>query len=153
MSVRSRTLCADMSLPPNRVLAVLCLTLPALGAAACGRTVSSSFKGEAHEVAQAVSNFQSDARNSEEQKICTSDITSVLATRLDSSSGGCKQAIKRQLTDVDSYDVTIHSIQVNGARARPTASAAVTSTYSGKTRSSTLLLIKEAGKWKISGVQ
>jgi len=142
-----------MRIPANRALALLCLALPAVALGACASTTSSSFKGEQHEVAQVISSFQSDAKGGEDQKICTTDLASTLTTRLDGASGGCKEAIKRQLTDVDSYEVTIHSIQVNSIGAKPTASAAVTSTYSGKTRSSTLLLVKEDGKWRISGVQ
>ncbi|MGO8906987.1 MAG: hypothetical protein ACLQMH_15410 [Solirubrobacteraceae bacterium] len=142
-----------MGIPRHRVLALLCVAVPAVGLTACGSTVSTAFKGEQHEVAQAVSNLQTDARNADEQKICTDDLARALVTSLGSASGGCKEAIKSQLTDVDSFDVTIHSIQVNTAHTPPTASASVTSTYSGKTRPSTLLLVKEAGKWKVSGVQ
>lgn len=140
-----------MSIPLNRVLAVLCATLTAIGVSACGSTVSTAFKGEAHEVAQAVSNLQTDARNADEQKICANDLASTLVTRLNSARGGCREAIKSQLTDVDSFEANVQSIEVNAA-ARG-ASANVRSTYSGKSRPSTLLLVKEAGKWKISGVQ
>jgi hypothetical protein len=142
-----------MGISRYRLVALLCLAVPVVGLTACGSTVSTAFKGEQHEVAQSVSNLQTDARNADEQKICTNDLASGLVTSLSRASGGCKQAIKNQLTDVDSFDVTIHSIQVNTAQVPPTASASVTSTYSGKTRPSTLLLVKEAGKWKVSGVQ
>ncbi len=141
-----------MGIPLNRVLALLCVVLPAAGLAACG-TTSTAFKGEQHEVAQVISILQTDARNADEQKVCTNDLAAALVRGLDSANGGCREAIKKQLSDVDSFNLTIHSVQVNAAQKKPTASAVVTSIYSGKTRASTLLLVKEAGKWKVSGVQ
>jgi hypothetical protein len=142
-----------MSIRHNPRLALLGLALSSVGLAACGTTTSAAFKGEAHEVAQAVSNFQADARNGNETKLCTDDLSSALVTRLNSATGGCKEAIKTQLTDVDNFEVTVQSVQVNTAGVRRTGSARVTSTSSGKTRPSTLLLVKEDGEWKISGVQ
>ena len=142
-----------MATPLNRRLALLGLALPALALGACASTTSNSFKGEKHEVAQAISNLQGDAKSADEQKICTNDLAGPLVARLNRAKGGCKEAIKHRLTDIDSYDITIHAIQLSGAGARPTASAAVTSVYSGKKRPSTLLLVKEGGKWRLSGVQ
>lgn len=151
---RSRTLCAGMTIPVNRTVAVLCAALAAPGLAACGNsTVSTAFKGEDHEVAQAISNFQSDARNGNDQNVCANDLAGALVTRLSGASGGCKAVIKSQLAEVDGYEVTVQSVQVNSAGGRRTASARVGSLQSGKTRPSTLLLVKEGGKWRISGVQ
>jgi hypothetical protein len=45
--------------------------------------------------------------------------------------------------------MTIKSIAVNANN----ASARVQSTYSGKNRTTTLLLVKEGSHWKVSGVQ
>ena len=142
-----------MGIPHHRILALLCVALPAAGLVACGSTVSTAFKGEQHEVAQAIANLQTDAKNADEQRICTHDLAGARVASLNRASGGCKEAIKSQLTDVDNFNLTVQSIQVDTAHTPPTASASVTSTYSGKTRTSTLLLVKEAGTWKISGVQ
>jgi hypothetical protein len=152
---RWRSLCAGMSVPVKRTLALLCASLLGVGLSACGNTVSVStaFKGEEHEVAQAISNLQADATTANEQRICANDLANAVVTRLSSAKGGCRQAIKNQLGEVDSFELSVQSIQVSAAGTRHTAIAHVKSVYSGKTRSSTLLLVKEGGKWKISALQ
>jgi len=141
-------------MPLKRLVAPLCAVLCALGMGACGSsTVSTAFQGESHEVAQAIANFQTDTRNGDQQKVCERDLASAIVTRLSRASGGCKEAVKTQLGEVDSYELTIQSIQPSGASARRTASARVRSVYSGKKRESSLSLLKEDEKWKISGVQ
>jgi hypothetical protein len=139
----------------ERSLALLCGSLLALGLAACAgsSSVSSSFKGEEHEVAQTIANLQSDATVGEQKKICATVLSSSLVKQLSSVKGGCAQAIKNQIAEVDSFVVSVKSVRVNGTAAQRTANASVTSIRQGKTRPSTLLLVKEGGKWKISAVQ
>ncbi len=120
----------------------------ALGLTACGETASTgSFKGESHNVAQTISDFQSDAMSANKQKLCANDLASTITTRL-KAAGGCEAAVKQQLTQLDSFGLTIESIAVNGA----TATARVKSTWSGKSRITTLSLVKEGSRWKISGL-
>jgi hypothetical protein len=135
----------------KRTLALLCVSLLGVGLAACGNTVSTSFKGESHDVAQTISNLQTDATAGNYQKICTNDLASAVVARLSSAAGGCKQAIKSQVAEVDNFEVKVQSVQVNAHGNR--ASAQVRSIYSGKTRAGTLLLVKDGGKWKVSGLQ
>jgi copper chaperone CopZ len=138
----------------ERLLALLCGSLLAFGLAACGSgAVSSSFKGEEHEIAQAIANLQSDATVGEQKKICATVLSSALVKQLSPVKGGCAQAIKNQIAEVDSFTVNVKSVHVNSAAGQHTASASVTSIRQGKTRPSTVLLVKEGGKWKISGVQ
>ena len=139
-----------MTARATRTLALLCAPLLAVGFAACGTaTVSTAgFKGEAHAVAQAVSNLQSDATAGEEKKVCANDLSSAVVSRLGGSKG-CEKVIKNQPTEVDSLELSVQSVQVNGA----TASAHVKSVYEGKPRLSTLTLVKESGKWKLSALQ
>jgi hypothetical protein len=141
-----------MPAPVKRTLALLCASLSGVGLAACGNTVSAAFKGEEHEVAQAISNLQTDATAGNEQKLCANDLASAVVTQLNAK-GGCKQAIKNRLTDIDIFEVSVQSVQVKASGGRRTASASVRSIYSGKTRASTLSLVKEGGKWKILSVQ
>ena len=130
-----------------RPAALLCVPLLALGVSACASTTSSSsFKGEPHEVAQAVVSLQSEAAAGEAQKICKDLLSSAVTGSLSTAHGGCTQALKSQLTEVDSPELTIQSVQLHGA----SASVTVKSVYAGKSRISTLSLVKEAGKWKIS---
>jgi len=143
-----------MRVPINRALAVLCAALLALGFAACSSTGSiGGFKGEAHAVAQTISNLQADATARDEPKVCANDLASSVVKRLDLAKGGCKQAIKNQLNEVDTFELTVESVQVNASGAHPTASARVKNLQAGKTRLNTVLLVKEAGEWKISGIR
>jgi hypothetical protein len=110
---------------------------------------TSSFKGEQHEVAQALANLQSHVSRSDESKICTDDLAQAVVTRLSSASGGCKAVIKEQLGQIDNTNMQVDSISFGGAGAHRTATASVRSIYGGKTRRSTVRLVKEAGKWKL----
>jgi hypothetical protein len=145
----------------RRALALLCWPLLAVGLTACGTAVSTSaFKGEQHEVAQTVANLQTDATAGEEKKICANDLASAVVARLGGASR-CEAAIKSQLGQVDNLEVSVQSVTLGGV-AKPgvaskpgapglaTASARVKSIHSGKHAESTVSLVKEDGKWKIS---
>jgi hypothetical protein len=136
------------------VLAVPCAALAALSLAACAQTVSTShFKGEQREVAQAIANLQSDVTAADQQKICAQDLASAVVARLNTASGGCKQVIKNQLTEVDNLEVKVGSVLLSTGGSTRSASATVASIYAGKTRTGTVFLLKENGKWKISGLR
>jgi hypothetical protein len=138
-----------MATPPRQFAAGLCVLAAAVGLGACGETASTSgFKGESHNVAQTVSDFQSDATAGDQQKLCENDLAATVTARL-RVGGGCQAILKKQLHEIDALSLTIESIAVNGAG----ATAHVKSTYSGKNRISTLTLVKEGSRWKISGVQ
>lgn len=132
-----------------QLAATLCALALAVGVSACGETASTSgFKGESHNVAQTVSNFQSDTTAGDQKKLCENDLAATLTARL-RGAGGCQAVMKKQLHEIDSLNLTIESIAVNGAG----ATARVKSTYSGKSHISTLMLVKEGSRWKISGAQ
>jgi hypothetical protein len=121
-----------------------------LGLTACGGTVSTSnFSGASRNVAQAISDLQSDATAANERKLCTNDLSSAVQTRLNAAGGDCQKAIKRQLGEIDNFEVTVQSIAVNGN----TATARVKSIYAGKSRIGAILLVREAGRWKISSLR
>jgi len=143
-----------MSVPVKRALALLCVPLLAAGVAACGSASGiAGFKGEEHNVAQTISNLQADATARDEGKVCDNDLASTVVTRLDAAAGGCKQAIKDQLSEVDTFELTVESVQVNDSGKVPTATARVKSVHAGKTELSTVSLVKEDGQWKISSLQ
>jgi hypothetical protein len=144
-----------MTVPVKRSLAVLCAALPGVGLSACGTTasVSNKFKGEEHEVAQAIANLQPDATGANEQRICTNDLASAVVTRLSSARGGCTQAIKNQLGEIDSFELGVQSVQVSAHGPQRTAIARVKSVYSGKTVARMVTLVKEGERWKISSLQ
>jgi hypothetical protein len=126
----------------------ICVLAFALGIAACGETAStSSFKGESHNVAQTISNFQTDATAEDQKKLCEDDLAATLTTKL-GRVGGCQAVLKTQLHEIDALGLTIESIVVKGTAAQ----ARVKSTYSGKSRVTTLTLVKEGSHWRISGI-
>jgi copper chaperone CopZ len=135
----------------RRPLTVICVPLCAVALAACGTsTVStSSFKGAKQAVAQTIANLQSDATAAEEKKICTDDLAAAVVAKL----GGvksCEAAIKTQIAEVDSLEASVQSVTV--APSETTATAQVNSIHQGKHAIRTLTLVKESGKWKISGL-
>jgi uncharacterized protein HemX len=122
----------------------------AIGLGACGTAVSTgSYKGESKAVAQRVSDFQTDVTASEEKKLCANDLARVVQTRLQSAGSGCVQALKRQLGAIQNYELTVKSIAIDGK----SATARVSSTWSGKKRTSTMRFVKEGGAWKIAALQ
>lgn len=128
---------------------LLVIPLLAVGLAACGSTVSTStFKGESHAVAQRISDYQADVGAASEKKLCKEDFSSAVRRRLNAATGGCEEALKRQLGSIDDYEATVEQVTVSGA----TATAEVKSTWSGKLRDTTLHLVKEDGSWRIAGV-
>ena len=136
-------------LSPRRALALGCAAALALGLSACAKAVSTSgLQGEAKAAAETIKNFQSDVTAGDEKKICKNDLARPLVTKLQKSGGSCEKAIKDQLTQVDSFEVTVEAMQVSGA----TATAHVKSVYSGNSRKGTLTLAKEGAKWKISAL-
>ena len=134
----------------HRPLVLLCLPLSALALTACGSTVSTAgFKGAQHEVAQTIANFQAAATAAEEKKICTEDLAAPLVARLGGTKR-CEAAIKSQLTEVDSLEALVESVTLGpGGK---TATAQVKSVHEGKKATSTVVLVDEGGKWKISGL-
>jgi hypothetical protein len=134
----------------RRLLAPLCLPLAALGLAACGNTVSTSaFKGEQHEVAQVVAEFQNEATTGEQKKICGELLASAAVARLGGVKG-CEKAIKNQLAEIDNLQLSVQSVDVTSGNA--SATAHVGSVYEGKTRAGKLSLVKEGKHWKIAGL-
>jgi hypothetical protein len=133
----------------RRSVAVLCLSLSALALASCGSTTSvAGFTGAKHEAAQAIANLQSNATSAEQKKICSDDLAAALVARLGGASH-CETAIKNQLAEVDNLEASVKSVEL--AANGKTAIAQVKSIDEGKTVTSAVTLVKEDGKWKISG--
>lgn len=134
----------------RRTIAQLCAPLLTTVVAACGTTTvsTSSFKGEQQKVAQAVAHLQSHATALEAKKICGEDLAAANVARLNSASGGCKRAIESQLKEIDSFETTVQSVQINGN----TATARVKGINAGKKGVQTVTFAKEGGRWRISGV-
>jgi hypothetical protein len=132
----------------------LAVTACALALAGCASSISTSrFKGEEHEVAQTIANLQSDTSAPDQKRVCENDLAQSIVKQLNQSQGGCERVIKTQQTEIDpGLEVTVESVHITGAPAARTATATVKSTFEGKRRISTLELVKEGGKWKVSGL-
>jgi hypothetical protein len=140
---------ARMVASPRQLMAGLCALALTVGSTACGETASTSnFQGESHSVAQTISDFQSDVTAGNQKKLCQNDLAGTLTARLQGT-GGCQAVLKNQLHEIDALNMTIESVTVSGADAH----ARVKSTHSGKSRITTLTLVKEGSRWKISGAQ
>src|SRR5437879_4215891 len=97
-----------MTHPVKRTLALLCAPLLLAGIAACGNTVSTAgFKGEDHEVVQAISSLQADATAADRRKLCANDLASAVVARVSEARGGCQQVIKNHLAEVDNFEVSV----------------------------------------------
>src|SRR6202047_5246857 len=141
-----------MSAPTKPLALLLAIASLALGLIGCGTTTTSTnnFKGEEHEVAQAVANLQSDARSSEQTKLCSNDLAGPVVARLTATPGGCTQALKNQLSEIDNFEATVESVQITAPHR--TATAHVKSIYNGKNGIRTVSLVYEGGKWKVLSV-
>jgi len=132
----------------RRYLSLVCLPLCAFALGACSRAVSTAgFKGEQHEVAQAIANLQSNATTGEEKKICKEQLAAAVVTRL-GGLAGCEKAIKNQLNEIDSLELTVEAVHTTVAG--KSATAEVKSIYEGKKHTSKVTLLKEGKDWKIS---
>jgi hypothetical protein len=128
--------------------ALICVPLCALAISACATTASTSnFHGTEHSVAQTVANLQADVTSGEQKKICTNDLAAAVVSKLGGRKG-CEAAVKTQLGEIDSTEVTVESVQVTGT----TATAKVRSVERGKKREGKVELRKEGDKWKISAL-
>lgn len=133
----------------RRLLVLPCVLALSLGLSACAKTASSAgLKGSAKDAAETIKNFQTHVTAGDEKKICEEDLSKTLVSKLGASRGGCEEAMKNQLKEVDSFEVTIEAMQTTAT----TATAHVKSIYSGKSRKGILTLVKEGSKWKISGL-
>jgi Domain of unknown function (DUF4878) len=130
--------------------ALLVAVLLAAGLGACGGAVTTgNFKGEAHAVAQRLSDLQSDVTAADEQKVCDSDFSRAARARLSTRGNTCSEALKRQIGSIDAYELTVEKVAVSGA----SATATVRSTWSGKVRTTAVKLVKEDGSWRVATVE
>jgi hypothetical protein len=133
----------------RRPLALFSMLGCSLLLAACaGTTSTAGFKGTEHDVAQTVANLQSDVTSSEQKKICANDLAKAVVKSLGGKSG-CEAAIKERLSEIDNTELDVESVKVSGT----SASAKVKSVYAGKKKTTTVALVKEGGKWKISSLR
>jgi hypothetical protein len=137
--------------PPTALFAAA-LAVAALAAGCAPQTTSSSnsvskFKGDQRAAAQTVEDLQAAADDSDETKICTQILSKALAGRLAAAGHGCPAVVDATLKDTDSTDMTVESVRVTGDR----ATARVKFETGKKDRRGNIPLVREGGRWRISG--
>jgi hypothetical protein len=133
---------------PTRIVALLAALPLVLGA--CGQTAKDSagdFKGDQKAVAQTVEDLQTASRKRDEGKICTQLLAPALVSKIKTASNStCEKVLGDALRDVDSFELQVKKVAVNGT----TATATVTSDTGKKNRTDTLQLQKVGNAWKIA---
>ncbi|WCB96806.1 hypothetical protein DSM104299_05574 [Baekduia alba] len=132
----------------TRLAALLCLS--ALTLTACGQTdddSSSDFKGDQKAVAQTVEDLQKASKKRDETKICADLLAPALVTKIKTASKGtCEKVLKDALRDVDSWELDVKKVAIDGT----SATATVQSDTGKDNRTDTLTLVKVDNTWKIS---
>src|SRR3954470_9132994 len=130
----------------KRLAALLCLSM--LSLTACGQTEndsSSDFKGEQKAVAQAVEDLQKASKKGDESKICTDLLAPALVSKIKAASNGtCEDVLNDSLRDVDSWELDVKKVAIDGT----SATATVQSDAGKHDRTDTLTLVKVGNAWK-----
>jgi hypothetical protein len=133
---------------PIRLVALLAVFPLAL--TACGQTdkdSSGDFQGAEKQVAQTVEDLQDASRKKDEGKICADILAPALVAKIKAASNGtCEKVLKDAIGDVDSFELQVKKVTIDGAN----ATATVTSDTGSKDREDTLKLVKVGNDWKIA---
>ena len=122
-------------------------------AAGCAPQQSSSsdsvtkFTGDQRAAAQTVEDLDKAAGDSDEAKICNQILSRALAGRIAANGRGCGPGVDAAIKDTDSTDMTVEAVRVTG----DTATARVKLETGKKDRGGNIALVREGGRWRISG--
>jgi hypothetical protein len=136
-----------------RLRIALVAALGAALAAGCAPQQSSSsnsvskFTGDQRAAAQTVEDLEKAAADSDEAKICTQILSKALAGRIAANGHGCGPGVDAAIKDTDSTGMTVEAVRVTGN----TATARVKLETGKKDRRGTITLVREGGRWRISG--
>jgi hypothetical protein len=135
----------------RRVAAATCTLLLALAASGCTQASSSgssasNFKGPQHDVATTIDDLHSAAAKNDEGQVCSQLLAKQLVDTLDAAPGGCQAKVKTALKDTDTTNLTVEAVAIDGNR----ATARVKTENGAKDKTTTLQLVNEGGRWKIS---
>jgi hypothetical protein len=102
------------------------------------------FDGERQKVAQVIEDFETASHDGDAKRVCDD----VLAKR--DRPANCERDVKAALGKGASrkIDLEVKSVRINGDK----ASARVAITGAGRSQATTYPLLKEGGKWRITGV-
>ena len=126
--------------------AVLVLVLSACSSA--GSSSANKFSGTAKDVATVVEDLQSAAQDDDASRACTNLFARSLVTQLQQRGIACQRAVARAFDAVDTTDLKVTSVRVNGAN----ATTRVESGTGDSTRTFTVRLVREGRNWKIASL-
>jgi hypothetical protein len=120
--------------------------------AGCGATSSSDdedppvLRGEQRLAAEAVEDLQDAASQGDEDRICRELLAEALAERLGGTGRECERSVRDALENTDTTDLSVRSVRVSGT----TATARVKAERGDADRVTTVGLVKEGARWRIS---
>lgn len=131
------------------ILVVVAALLAGCTTQASNDDSTDKFTGDKRAVANAVADFESAAKKSDEDKICREQLASELVTQLAQHGGSCPKAVNAALKDSDSFDLTVQSVDITGSDA--TVKAKVDRGKKDIVQS--LSLVRQGAGWRISAFQ
>ncbi len=138
---------------PVAVRPILLAFTAALALAGCGATDSDSsadFEGEERLVANTIEDISDAARSDDAEEIC-SLFSEALVDKVRTAAGDgvrCEDAIEDAIDDVDSFDVKVLSVRIDGTA----ATAAVESKENDDKTRDSFGLVKEGRRWKVNAL-
>jgi hypothetical protein len=146
----------DVSVSKLRAVRLTAFVLPAALAATllagCGASTNNSaedFKGDQKSVAQVVDDLGKAVKKRDAKEICNTIFATSVADKLKQGNTDCVAAVKNQVKDASSFDVSVKKVAISGTN----ATAVVTSTVDGKDATQTLKLVKDGNAWRIASLQ
>ena len=134
-----------------RALATCCLLALALAVAGCGSAPQDSaqeFQGDERTVAAVVEQLETEARDDNPDKICSTILAERLITTLQTQGTNCRTAVKEALRDTDEFDLTVDDVTISG----DTATVKVSSGRGDNEKDDTLQLVRDGSSWAISSL-
>ena len=137
-----------------RALVSLAVLAVALAGCTAQKDSSDKFVGAKRPVAQAIEDLQSAGKKGDAKKICKDLLAASVVNRIKTTKP-CDKVVKQQLDDADTFELTVVSVSLDGAKSgsgATHATARVKSRENGKDRFDNFTLVKEAGRWKIQSL-
>ena len=140
-----------------RSLAVLALVPVVLSGCSSTKDSAGDFTGAKQPVAQAIEDLQDAGRSGNAKKICSELLAASARKRVEAAGNGktCADVLDKQLDDADTFELTVVSVSLDGAKGgsgATNATARVKSTENGKDRFDLFTLVKESGRWRVQGL-
>ena len=113
---------------------------------------TANYKGTEKAIAQTVENLQAFGEKAEGSKICTQLLTGKLSQQIGEKSGGkgCAAAVKDGMEETDKADLSVTKITIDPKDPNKATAVVKAKTGDKASKSSTMELAKESGRWRIS---